>query len=139
MAVRMFVSWRFKSKARHYAKLPLTSGLTGREVAEKMLHDSGIYDVKVISVEGHLSDHYNPQNKTVNLSPDVYGGRSILSAAVAAHECGHAVQHAKAYSWLQFRSAMVPRSEERRVGKECVSTCRSRWSPYHEKKKILKL
>src|SRR3546814_292468 len=144
MAVSMFVSWRFKSKARHYAKLPLTSGLTGREVAEKMLHDSGIHDVKVISVNGHLSDHYNPQNKTVNLSPDVYAGRSILAAGVAAHECGHAVQHARAYSWLQLRSSMVPvlsltsnwvmwvllRSEERRVGKECVSTCRSRWSPY---------
>src|SRR3546814_1973974 len=95
MAVSMFVSWRFKSKASHYAKLPLTSGLTGREVAEKMLHDSGIHDVKVISVNGHLSDHYNPQNKTVNLSPDVYAGRSILAAGVAAHECGHAVQHAR--------------------------------------------
>src|SRR3546814_6372208 len=73
-----------------------------------MLHDSGIHDVKVISVNGHLSDHYNPQNKTVNLSPDVYAGRSILAAGVAAHECGHAVQHARAYSWLQLRSSMVP-------------------------------
>src|SRR3546814_17547042 len=73
-----------------------------------MLHDSGIHDVKVISVNGHLSDHYNPQNKTVNLSPDVYAGRSILAAGVAAHECGHAVQHARAYSWLKLRSSMVP-------------------------------
>src|SRR3546814_6255506 len=97
MAVSMFVSWRFKSKASHYAKLPLTSGLNGREVAEKMLHDSGIHDVKVISVNGHLSDHYNPQNKTMNLSPDVYAGRSILADEVAAHECGHAVQLAWAY------------------------------------------
>lgn len=108
MAASMFVSWRFRNRAKHYAQQGLSSGMSGREIAEKMLHDSGIYDVKVVSVEGHLSDHYNPQNKTVNLSPDVYSGRSILAAAVAAHECGHAVQHARAYSWLQFRSAMVP-------------------------------
>lgn len=108
MLISMIVSWRFKSKAKHYAQEPLSSGMSGRDIAEKMLHDSGIHDVKVISVQGHLSDHYNPQNKTVNLSPDVYSGRSILAAAVAAHECGHAVQHARAYSWLKFRSAMVP-------------------------------
>lgn len=108
MLASMFVSWRFKSKARHYSQQGLSSGMSGRDIAERMLHDSGIHDVKVISVEGHLSDHYNPQNKTVNLSPDVYSGRSILAAAVAAHECGHAVQHARAYAWLQFRSAMVP-------------------------------
>ena len=82
--------------------------MTGRDVAEKMLHDNGIYDVQIISAQGRLSDHYNPANRTVNLSPEVYSGRSVAAAAVAAHECGHAVQHAKAYSWLQFRSAMVP-------------------------------
>ena len=79
-----------------------------KEIAEKMLADHGIADVEIISVEGQLTDHYNPQNKTVNLSPEVYHGKSVASAAVAAHECGHAVQHAKAYSWLQFRSSMVP-------------------------------
>lgn len=108
IVISWFVSWRFRRKAHHYAQAPLSSGMSGKDIAEKMLHDNGIYDVQVISVEGHLSDHYNPQNKTVNLSPDVYSGRSILAAAVAAHECGHAVQHAKAYAWLQFRSAMVP-------------------------------
>jgi|SRR5690606_9410567 len=104
----MIVQWRFKSKFNKYSQIPLSTGLTGHEVAVKMLHENGIYDVKVISVEGKLTDHYNPQDRTVNLSPDVYSGRSIAAAAVAAHECGHAVQHAKAYSWLQFRSAMVP-------------------------------
>lgn len=102
------VQARFKSKFREYSETPLLSGMTGRDVAEKMLNDHGIYDVQIISVEGSLSDHYNPQNRTVNLSPEVYHGRSIAAAAVASHECGHAVQHAKAYSWLQFRSAMVP-------------------------------
>jgi len=102
------VQWRFKSKFKQYAEIPLLSGLSGKEVAEKMLHDNGIYDVKVISAEGQLTDHYNPENKTVNLSADVYESRSVASAAVAAHECGHAVQHAKAYSWLSFRTAMVP-------------------------------
>lgn len=102
------VQWRFKSKFKKYAEEGLLSGLSGKEVAEKMLQDNQIYDVKVISVDGQLSDHYNPENKTVNLSPDVYQSRSVASAAVAAHECGHAVQHAKAYSWLTFRSAMVP-------------------------------
>jgi Zn-dependent membrane protease YugP len=82
--------------------------MSGKEIAEKMLRDNGIYDVQVISVNGFLSDHYNPMNKTVNLSPDVYSGRSISAAAVAAHECGHAVQHATAYSWLMLRSRLVP-------------------------------
>jgi len=86
----------------------LRSGLSGREIAEMMLRDNGIHDVQVVSVSGHLSDHYNPSNKTVNLSPEVYQGRSAAAAAVASHECGHAVQHATAYSFLEFRSAMVP-------------------------------
>lgn len=102
------VSSRLKSKFREYGELPLSSGLSGKEVAEKMLRDSGIYDVQVNASDGFLSDHYNPANKTVNLSPEVYSGRSISAAAVAAHECGHAVQHATAYSMLQFRSAMAP-------------------------------
>lgn len=106
--ISFIVQARFKSKFREYSETPLSSGMTGRDIAEKMLQDNGIYDVQIISVEGSLTDHYNPQNRTVNLSPDVYHGRSIAAAAVAAHECGHAVQHAKAYSWLQFRSAMVP-------------------------------
>lgn len=108
MLVSMIVQWRFKGKFKKYSETPLSSGMTGRDVAEKMLHDNGIYDVQIISAQGRLSDHYNPANRTVNLSPEVYSGRSIAAAAVAAHECGHAVQHAKAYSWLQFRSAMVP-------------------------------
>src|SRR5688572_29198658 len=82
--------------------------MSGREIAEKMLRENGIYDVKVTSVQGFLSDHYNPANKTVNLSPEVYNGRSIAAAAVAAHECGHAVQHATAYTWLTLRSKLVP-------------------------------
>lgn len=102
------VSSRLKSKFRKYSQVPLQSGLTGQQIAELMLADHGIHDVSVISVPGQLTDHYNPANKTVNLSPDVYHGRSAASAAVAAHECGHAVQHAKAYSFLEFRSAMVP-------------------------------
>lgn len=102
------VSNRLKSKFRKYSQIPIQSGLSGREIAELMLRDHGIYDVAVTSVGGQLTDHYNPANKTVNLSPDVYHGRSAASAAVAAHECGHAVQHATAYSFLQFRSAMVP-------------------------------
>ncbi|ADY53647.1 peptidase membrane zinc metallopeptidase [Pseudopedobacter saltans DSM 12145] len=106
--ISFIVQWRFKSKFKQFSEEPLSSGMSGAEVAEKMLHDNGIYDVEIISVDGQLTDHYNPQNRTVNLSPDVYHGRSIAAAAVAAHECGHAVQHAKAYSWLQFRSAMVP-------------------------------
>lgn len=99
---------RLKSKFTHYSHLPITNGMSGKEVAEQMLRDSGIHDVKVISVEGFLTDHYNPMNKTVNLSPEVYSGTSIASAAVAAHECGHAVQHATAYNWLMLRSRLVP-------------------------------
>src|ERR1700744_6074187 len=106
--VSAIVQWRFKSKFRQYAEMPLSSGLTGQEVAELMLRENGIYDVQVVSVEGQLTDHYNPETKTVNLSPDVYHSRSVASAAVAANEGGHAVQHAKAYAWLSFRSSMVP-------------------------------
>ncbi len=106
--VSFIVQWRFKSKFKQYSEIALSSGLAGYEVAERMLRDNGIYDVRVLSVEGQLTDHYNPETKTVNLSPDVYYSRSIASAAVAAHECGHAVQHARAYSWLSVRSAMVP-------------------------------
>lgn len=108
LLLSFIISWRFKSKFNEYSQQMLMNGLSGKEIAEKMLNDHGITDVKVISVEGSLSDHYNPTDKTVNLSPDVYHGRSVASAAVAAHECGHAVQHATAYSWLNFRSAMVP-------------------------------
>ncbi len=110
--VFMIISWsvssRLKSKFKKYSQIGLSSNLSGREIAEKMLADHGIYDVRVVSVEGQLTDHYNPANKTVNLSPEVYHGRSAAAAAVAAHECGHAVQHATAYSFLEFRSAMVP-------------------------------
>ncbi len=108
MILSLIVSTRLKNKFKKYSKIPLSAGLTGREVAELMLADNGIHDVKVMSVEGQLTDHYNPANKTVNLSPDVYSGRSAAAAAIAAHECGHAVQHATAYSFLEFRSAMVP-------------------------------
>lgn len=108
MAASWFVSYRLKSKFKQYSEVPLAAGLSGKEVAEKMLRDNQIYDVKVTSVEGFLTDHYNPQNKTVNLSPEVYNGRSVASAAIAAHECGHAVQHATAYSWLTMRSQLVP-------------------------------
>ena len=106
--VSLVVQSRFRSKFREYAEMGLLSGLSGCEVAEQMLKDNHIYDVQVISVEGELSDHYNPETKTVNLSPEVYYGRSVASAAVAAHECGHAVQHARAYAWLNLRSAIVP-------------------------------
>ncbi|MES2796339.1 MAG: zinc metallopeptidase [Bacteroidota bacterium] len=108
MAVSAFVSWKLKSKFREYSQVGLSSNLSGKEIAEKMLRDNAIYDVKVIQVDGQLTDHYNPADKTVNLSYDVYAGRSVASAAVSAHECGHAVQHATAYSMLQFRSWMVP-------------------------------
>lgn len=108
MLLGMLAQWRLKSKFHEYSNVPTSSGMSGKEIAEKMLHDNGIYDVKVISVEGQLTDHYNPVNKTVNLSEGVYSQRSVAAAAVAAHECGHAVQHATAYSMLQFRSKMVP-------------------------------
>lgn len=102
------VSSRLKNKFEKYSKIPLPNGMTGKDVAEKMLHDNGIYDVKVISTPGSLTDHYNPANKTVNLSEPVYYSNSIAAAAVAAHECGHAVQHARAYAPLKLRSALVP-------------------------------
>ena len=108
MIVSWLVSWRLKSKFNEYSQIGLANGLSGAEIAQKMLNENGIYDVRVLSVEGMLTDHYNPQDKTVNLSADVYHGRSVAAAAVAAHECGHAVQHANAYGPLKFRSAMVP-------------------------------
>lgn len=108
MVVGMIVSSTLKRKFQEYGEIGIASGLSGKEVAEKMLRDNGIYDVRVTQSEGFLSDHYNPADKTVNLSPEVYSGRSISSAAVAAHECGHAVQHATAYSMLQLRSQLVP-------------------------------
>ena len=106
--VSFIVQWRFKSKFKRYAEEPLLSGMSGQEVAEQMLRDNNIYDVEVISVDGQLTDHYNPENKTVNLSPDVFYSRSVAAAAVAAHECGHAVQHARSYAWLSLRSLLVP-------------------------------
>jgi uncharacterized protein len=108
MVASFAVSWKLKSKFRQYSEIGLHSGLSGREVAEMMLADNNITDVRVISTEGMLTDHYDPANRTVNLSEGVYASRSAAAAAVAAHECGHAVQHARAYSMLKFRSAMVP-------------------------------
>lgn len=104
--VSYLVQSSLKNKFEQYSQMPL--GMSGKEVAEKMLHDNGIYDVKVISTSGMLTDHYNPANKTVNLSEGVYSGRSVAAAAVAAHECGHAVQHATKYGALQLRSSLVP-------------------------------
>jgi Zn-dependent membrane protease YugP len=106
--ISLLVQWRFRSQFQTYSAMPLSSGLSGAEVAELMLHDHGITDVQVISAEGELTDHYNPANKTVNLSESVFYGRSVAAAAVAAHECGHAVQHARAYAWLNLRSALIP-------------------------------
>ncbi|MFL5786980.1 MAG: zinc metallopeptidase [Flavisolibacter sp.] len=108
IGISMIVSMILKSRLTSYSKIPLLSHLTGKEVAEKMLRDNGIYDVQVTSVEGFLTDHYNPANKTINLSAEVYNNYSIASAAVAAHETGHAVQHSKAYPWLNLRSTLVP-------------------------------
>src|ERR1051326_6455804 len=108
LAISFFVSWRFKSKIAEYSQIKLHNNLSGAEIAQRMLNENGIFDVKVISVEGQLTDHYNPLEKTVNLSAEVYQGRNIASAAVAAHACGHAVQHAHAYSWLMLRSTLVP-------------------------------
>ena len=107
-AVSFFVQNNFQRKFKKYSRLPLSRGMTGKEIAEKMLHDNGIYDVKVQCANGILSDHYNPANKTVNLSQDVYATCSIAAAAVAAHECGHAVQHATNYTPLVLRSSLVP-------------------------------
>lgn len=106
--ISYIVQQNLNSKFKKFSKVPLSSGMTGREVAEKMLQDHGIYNVTVTSTPGHLTDHYNPTNNTVNLSPEVYNGNSVAAAAVAAHECGHAVQHAVAYAPLQLRSALVP-------------------------------
>lgn len=106
--VSYLVQARLQSKFKKYSRIPVANGMTGKEVAEKMLHDNGIYDVTVTSTPGTLTDHYNPMNKTVNLSEGVYGSNSVAAAAVAAHECGHAVQHAKAYAPLKMRSALVP-------------------------------
>jgi Zn-dependent membrane protease YugP len=108
MILSWIISLVLKSKFKKYSKILLDNGMSGKEVAERMLRDHGISDVKVESVEGQLTDHYNPANKTINLSTDVYNGRNISAAAVAAHECGHAVQHATAYAWLGFRSKLVP-------------------------------
>lgn len=106
--ISLAVSSILKSKFKKYSQTPLRSGLSGKEIAERMLHDHGIYDVNIITSEGELSDHYNPVNKTVNLSHDVYYGRNAASAAVASHECGHAVQHARGYAFLKMRSVLVP-------------------------------
>ena len=108
MLIGMWVSSRLKSKFAEYSRVGLSNGLSGAEIAQKMLHDNNIYDVRITQVDGELTDHYNPADKTVNLSADVYHGRSVSAAAVAAHECGHAVQHATAYAALKMRSAMVP-------------------------------
>lgn len=106
--VGMLVSGQLKRRFKEYAKIPISSGLTGREVAQKMLDDNGLNDVRIVEAQGFLSDHYNPANKTIALSPDVYHANSVAAAAVAAHETGHALQHAKAYTWLQMRSSLVP-------------------------------
>ncbi|NQX86761.1 MAG: zinc metallopeptidase [Flavobacteriaceae bacterium] len=108
MLISWLVSSTLKRKFDTYSKIYLRNGMTGAEIAEKMLADHGIYDVKVVSTSGRLTDHYNPKDKTVNLSESVYNQRNAAAAAVAAHECGHAVQHAQAYSWLQMRSQLVP-------------------------------
>jgi uncharacterized protein len=112
LGVFMLLSWivsaQLKSRFRRYSQIPVNYGMSGKDVAEKMLRDNGINDVSVISVEGQLTDNYNPVEKTVNLSKDVYYGKNVSAAAVAAHECGHAVQHAEAYAPLKLRSALVP-------------------------------
>jgi Zn-dependent membrane protease YugP len=108
MFIGMAVQSRLKSKFTEYSQVGTSSGMSGEEIAKKMLKDNGIYDVQVTSVDGILTDHYNPMNKTVNLSTEVFNGRSVAAAAVAAHECGHAVQHATAYSMLMLRSKIVP-------------------------------
>ena len=119
MVIGMAVQFRLKSKFKEYGNVPTSSGLSGKEIAQKMLRDNGIYDVQVVSVQGFLSDHYDPTKKTVNLSPEVYEGRHVAAAAVSAHECGHAVQHATAYSMLQLRSKLVPITQ--------ISTNLSQW------------
>jgi len=108
MIIGGIVNSQLKSKVKKYSQIGTVSGLSGKEIVEKMLSDHGISDVKVVSIPGKLTDHYNPTDKTINLSPDVYQGRHISAAAIAAHECGHAVQHATSYQWLEMRSQMVP-------------------------------
>jgi uncharacterized protein len=112
LIVFMIISWmvgnQLKRKFREFSEIPTSSGKSGAEIAANMLRDNNIHDVQITCVEGQLTDHYNPLNKTVNLSKEVYHGRNVAAAAVAAHECGHAVQHAQSYAFLQFRSAMVP-------------------------------
>ncbi len=108
LGISLLVSMVMKNKFTRYGKVQLANGLSGREIAQKMLRENGIYDVQVVSVNGFLSDHYNPATKAVNLSPEVFEGTSVAAAAVAAHECGHAVQHATAYRWLNLRSKLVP-------------------------------
>lgn len=111
MALSFYLQYKLKNIFQKYATVPTVGNITGAQVAQAMLHDNGITDVKVQQANGFLSDHYNPLDKTVNLSPDVYNGTSVTAAAVAAHECGHAVQHANAYSWLMMRSGLVPMLE----------------------------
>lgn len=106
--ISWLVSQKLKNKFKYYSEVQLSNGLSGKEIAQKMLNDNGIYDVKIISTPGQLTDHYNPLTKTVNLSESVYGQRNAASACVAAHEVGHAVQHAQTYQWLQLRSSLVP-------------------------------
>ena len=108
MLLSMVVSMTLKSKFTKYSNIPLDNGMSGREVSEKMLRDNSISGVRILSVDGQLTDHYNPADRTINLSREVYNGRSISAAAVAAHETGHAIQHAEAYAWLGFRSNLVP-------------------------------
>ena len=119
MLIGSIVQSKLKSKFKQYSEVPTSSGSSGKDIAEKMLRDNGIYDVQVVSVPGFLSDHYDPTKKTVNLSPDVYDGRNVSAAAVATHECGHAVQHASAYSMLMLRSRLVPITQ--------ISTNLSQW------------
>ncbi len=107
-AIGMFISGKLKSKFAHYSKMPVSSGKSGAEAAKEMLEHYGVHDVKIVQGQGFLSDHYNPATKTVSLSPDVYAGRHVAAAAVAAHECGHAIQHATAYGMLKMRSSLVP-------------------------------
>lgn len=108
VGISMLVSFALKSRIKKYSQTPMRSGLSGKEIAERMLRENGIYDVQVVPSNGFLSDHYNPVTKTVALSQDIYEGRNVAAAAVAAHECGHAVQHATAYPWLTMRSKLVP-------------------------------
>ena len=108
MGIGMLVSSRLKNKFATYSRELLSSGFSGKDIAKKMLNDNGIYDVSITAIDGQLTDHYNPINKTVNLSSAVYNGQNVAAAAVAAHECGHAIQHATAYQWLTMRSTLVP-------------------------------